>query len=68
MPTGFAHGFYTLSQLTEVLCKTIHCYAPEREHTLVFSDLTLGISWLLVDNLPSKLSDISKHMVEFIQP
>ena len=49
IPTGFAHGFYVLSDWAEVLYKTSDFYAPEHERTLLWNDPELGIEWPLID-------------------
>ena len=45
VPPGFAHGFLTLVDATDVLYKCTDYYAPQHEHTLLWSDPALGISW-----------------------
>ena len=45
VPPGFAHGFYTLSDTAEVQYKTTDYYHPKSQHTLLWSDLDLGIVW-----------------------
>jgi dTDP-4-dehydrorhamnose 3,5-epimerase len=45
VPRGFAHGFQTLTDRTEVLYKVTEEYAPETEGGLLWSDPVLGIVW-----------------------
>lgn len=45
IPTGFAHGFYVLSDWAEVIYKTTDFYAPAWERTLMWNDSELGIAW-----------------------
>ncbi|HYH01111.1 MAG TPA: dTDP-4-dehydrorhamnose 3,5-epimerase [Terriglobales bacterium] len=45
VPEGFAHGFLVLSAGADVLYKTTEYYAPDCEHTLLWSDPQLGIEW-----------------------
>jgi dTDP-4-dehydrorhamnose 3,5-epimerase len=47
IPPGFAHGFLTLSDDTEVLYKATDYYAPEHERILLWSDPEIGIKWPL---------------------
>jgi dTDP-4-dehydrorhamnose 3,5-epimerase len=45
IPRGFAHGFYVLSDVAEVLYKADDYYAPEWERTLKWDDPTVGVVW-----------------------
>ena len=45
MPQGFAHGFVTLEDETEVLYKCSAPFAPEHERTMRFDDPAIGIHW-----------------------
>ena len=44
---GFAHGFLSLSDGTELLYKCTDFYAPEHERCILWSDPALGIDWPL---------------------
>ena len=48
IPTGFAHGFYVLSEWSEVFYKASDYYNPKWERTLIWNDKTLGIQWPLL--------------------
>ena len=56
VPRGFAHGFLTLADGTDVLYKCDAAYAPEHEQVLAWDDPDLGIKWPL-DGLDPRLSD-----------
>ena len=45
IPTGFAHGFLTLSKTSEYLYKTTDFYHPKSERCISWSDTTLNIDW-----------------------
>lgn len=45
VPAGFAHGFVTLTETTEVLYKVTDLYAPETEGGLAWNDPAVGIRW-----------------------
>jgi dTDP-4-dehydrorhamnose 3,5-epimerase len=45
VPKGFAHGFVTLENDTEVCYKVSAPYAPELERTVRFDDPAIGIDW-----------------------
>lgn len=47
IPPGFAHGFLTLSDMTEVLYKATDYYAPEHERCVLWNDADIGIEWPL---------------------
>jgi dTDP-4-dehydrorhamnose 3,5-epimerase len=47
IPPGFAHGFLSLSDSTEVLYKATDFYAPEDEHCVAWNDPAIGIRWPL---------------------
>jgi dTDP-4-dehydrorhamnose 3,5-epimerase len=45
VPVGFAHGYCTLEENTEVLYKVDGPYAPAAEGGLLWNDPALGIAW-----------------------
>jgi dTDP-4-dehydrorhamnose 3,5-epimerase len=45
VPTGFAHGFVTLSETAEVLYKTTDYYQPSYERSIQWNDPEINISW-----------------------
>ena len=47
VPTGFAHGFLTLSESAEFLYKTTDYYAPQFERCIAWDDPTLSVAWPL---------------------
>ncbi len=47
VPKGFAHGFITLTEDTEVIYKVTDYYAPEHDRSIRFDDPAIGIEWPL---------------------
>jgi dTDP-4-dehydrorhamnose 3,5-epimerase len=56
IPSGFAHGFYVVSEWAEVLYKVADYYAPQCGQTLLWNDSQINISWPLLDDIPLLLS------------
>ena len=51
VPEGFAHGFVTLEDDTEVSYKVSAPYSPEHERSIRFDDPAIGIEWP-IEGLP----------------
>lgn len=64
VPEGFAHGFYVMSPVAEVLYKTTDFYAPQHERSIRFDDPDLAIAWPL-DGAAPKLSKKDEAGVAF---
>ncbi|MGB6839086.1 MAG: dTDP-4-dehydrorhamnose 3,5-epimerase [Microgenomates group bacterium] len=54
IPKGFAHGFMTLEDDTEILYLVTELYSPEHERVIRWDDPAFGMKW------PEKPKDISK--------
>ncbi|HEY9665009.1 MAG TPA: dTDP-4-dehydrorhamnose 3,5-epimerase [Allocoleopsis sp.] len=49
VPAGFAHGFLSLEDGTEVLYKTTDYYAPAYERSILWNDPKLAVAWPLTE-------------------
>jgi dTDP-4-dehydrorhamnose 3,5-epimerase len=45
VPAGYAHGFVTLVEHTEVVYKVDEYYAPDHDRSLRYDDSAIGIAW-----------------------
>ena len=62
IPRGFAHGFLTLSDVSEVLYKVDNYYSKEHERGLIWNDETIDIKWNIENPI---LSDKDKNNMNF---
>jgi dTDP-4-dehydrorhamnose 3,5-epimerase len=60
VPEGFAHGFLTLEDETDLLYKCTAPYDPAQEHILAWNDPQVAIAWPL-NGLEPLLSDKDKR-------
>ncbi len=70
IPKGFAHGFLTLTEGTEVQYKVDEHYSPDLERTIKYDDPDLGISWGVENPILSEkdknaafLKDLEKEII-----
>ena len=57
IPVGFAHGFYVLSDVADLIYKVTDYYAPEWDRTLRWDDPDVGIEWPLQKGDSPRLSE-----------
>ena len=66
IPIGFAHGFMTLEDDTEVIYKVSEYYAPEHDKGLRWNDPMLGIQWPISED-EAVLSDKDRGLPRFAE-
>jgi len=45
IPEGFAHGFYAISEVTELQYKATAYYSPQHDRSICWNDPDIGIKW-----------------------
>jgi dTDP-4-dehydrorhamnose 3,5-epimerase len=61
IPAGFAHGFCTLQEETEILYKVDHYYSPAHDRGIRWNDPALGIAWPVTAS-EAELSEKDKQL------
>jgi len=64
VPEGFAHGYQTLADDTEVTYQVSAFYAPDVERGLRWNDSAFGIEWPITDNVT--LSEKDKAWPDYL--
>ncbi|HEX9805530.1 MAG TPA: dTDP-4-dehydrorhamnose 3,5-epimerase [Alteraurantiacibacter sp.] len=66
VPEGFAHGFLSLEDETDMLYKCTAPYRPEHEHVLAWNDPDIAIDWPLgrIDPILSQRDRNGKRLTE----
>jgi len=62
IPKGFAHGFMTLVENTEVFYFATEFYSPEHERGIRYNDPKFGIRWPME---PAVISDKDRNLRDF---
>lgn len=60
VPKGFAHGFLTLEENTEVVYKVTDYYSKEHDRSVRFDDPSIGVEWPF-DTATMQLSDKDRN-------
>ena len=62
IPKGFAHGYCTLEDSTEVVYKCSEVYFPELDSGIIWNDPDIGISWPTNNPVLSKKDSNLPHL------
>ena len=57
IPEGFAHGYLTLSENSNVIYKATQIYNPLYERSLLWSDSEVAIKWPYINNILASSKD-----------
>lgn len=57
IPPGFAHGFYVLSNLAQIIYHCTDYYSPENERTVRWDDSLVGVEWPILQGTTPLLSE-----------
>jgi len=67
IPNGFAHGFCTLTEISEVVYKVDNYYNPKHEGGLIWNDPDLGIKWPVTEPILSEKDNNNLTLKDLIQ-
>ena len=65
IPEGFAHGFFTLSDIAEFLYKTTSYYSPTHDRGIRWNDDSIMIDWPIKDKSKIFLSKKDDNQPDF---
>lgn len=65
IPRGFAHGFCTMSEVSEVVYKVDNFYSPAAERGLMWNDSQLNIDWPVSEAFVSEKDQRNLSWIDF---
>lgn len=66
IPRGFAHGFFTLTDISEVVYKVDNYYSQENERGLLWNDANIGINWPIENPILSAKDEKNMTLEQFV--
>lgn len=67
VPKGFAHGFCSLTDISEVVYKVDNIYKPESEIGIIWNDYDININWNIENPVLSEKDKKNITLKEFIE-
>ena len=67
VPRGFAHGFCTLTDESEIVYKVDNYYNPDAEGGIIWSDRDLDIKWAVSNPILSEKDAALKSFSDFVK-
>jgi len=68
VPRGFAHGFVTLEEHTEVQYKVTAPYRPDLDRAIRFDDPAIGIEWpIAADAVQLSAKDAAAPLLQDVE-
>ncbi|MBN1187228.1 MAG: dTDP-4-dehydrorhamnose 3,5-epimerase [Bacteroidales bacterium] len=67
IPRGFAHGFCTMTEISEVVYKVDNFYSPAHERGLIWNDTDIDIKWPVTNPILSEKDSKNITFKQFIE-